>query len=116
VWADIVDRIKTNHPGATVKAAADKLEVAMGGVTIVVTKKAAWQFDVEVTGRERVQVDSAQDAYYIIIDELNQIWVSGQKPRTSSGRASYSGGGGGGDDDLVVGGSVDLYEPPDDDE
>ncbi len=124
MWADVVDRIKANHPNASVKTAGDgdRLEVAMGDLTIFAIKVGR-RFTVGktyhsngITDTGTVTVDSAQDAYYVILEELNRIWSASQKPRTSSGGAASSGCGVGDGDDLVVGGSVEVYEPLDDDD
>jgi len=115
MWADLVDSIKTNHGGATVKVYSSTLEISMGGVTIVATPRGGGIFEVDVTGQQKVKLGSAKEVYYHVTDELNRIWAQSQKPRTSPGGPSYSGGGGGDGDDLVVGGG-DLYEPSDDDD
>lgn len=115
MWADLIDSVKTNHGNASVNVVDKVLEIELGGVVIVARPKGKKAFEVEITGREKVTVDSEREVYYEVTDELNRIWAKNQKPKSSPGSgASYSGRGGG-DDDLVVGGG-DLYVPPDDDD
>ncbi len=101
VWRDLVNSIQANHGNATIKVDEDRIEVVMGGVTMIAVKESDSSFVVDVTGKEQARFDSAKYAGYHVYDELNKIWAANQRPRTTRGGPSYSGRGGGGEVDAV---------------
>jgi hypothetical protein len=106
VWRDLVSSVQTNHGNAVVKVDEDRIEVVLGGVTLIAVKESDASFVVDVTGKAQARFDSAKYAGYHVYDELNKIWAANQKPRTTRGGASYSGRSGG--DVDVIG---HTYEP-----
>ena len=105
-WANMADRIKTNHPGATVKIRPDNtIEIVLGSITVVAWVTSGGGVEASVTGKDRARFDTVREGEGYVMDALNEAWASNQKPRTSAGGPSSHGTGDGGDDaigDTVV--------------
>lgn len=73
-WADLADRVKTNHPDAVVKHDLDGIKVVLYGVVVTATTK-----------------EKGRGTEGGVMDALNAAWASSQKPKTTRGGSSSSG-------------------------
>lgn len=103
-FADFKDRLKTNHPSAEVSEEAGAIVVrAFAHECRVKPHDQGHDVLILKSGEDDgtlVWGETLDDAFYLVLEKLNDLWRRAQRPRTTPGGPS-SPGRGDGDADMI---------------